>query len=318
MRETMPQLYEQIVKQALDKRKDIASADTNCFRLIDGAGDGCPGLWIDWFDGRALIQIKDENSFSIEELQELASELQAGSAYLKLLDQHQKESPVHLAGRQIEQPFCVLENGIRYEVDFMSGYSQGIFLDQRNNRQEVGTRVQIDGKDARVLNLFAYTCGFSVAAAVAGAITTSVDLSRTYLNWGQKNFQHNSLNPAQHYFTKGDVFQWLLAFARKGRTWHSIILDPPTFSRGEKKKVFRVENDYGELVHLSAQVLEPDGWMLCCANTRTHSAEDFEQQVQAGIQTAGRSILSKHFAPMPCDFPGEQYLKSLWIEVKQA
>ena len=107
------------------------------------------------------------------------------SVYWKRLDQHQKVSPMHLYGPeavpdQDSQPrsFLIRENALNFEVSFESGYSQGIFLDQRLNRAEVIRRMAGGGK---LLNLFSYTGGFSVAAAMGGAETTTLDLSGPYL-----------------------------------------------------------------------------------------------------------------------------------------
>src|SRR5206468_1590377 len=79
----------------------------------------------------------------------------------------------------------------------------------------------------QVLNTFAYTCGFSVCAAKAGARTTSLDLSKKYLEWGKRNFAHNQIDPARHEFLHGDVFGWLRRLARKQRLFDAIVLDPP-------------------------------------------------------------------------------------------
>jgi len=242
--------------------------------------------------------------------------LQAKSVYWKRIDQREKESPQWLDGERVDQPFTVLENGISYELAFTSGYSQGIFLDQRDNRLQVRERAARAAVESpRVLNLFAYTCAFSVAAAMGGAITTSVDLNAGYLDWGRRNFTLNDIDQTQHFFVKGDAFDWLQAFAKKGRKWQGVVLDPPTFSRGDKKKIFRVERDYAELVKLATLVLEPNGWLLCGANTRALNASLLERQVRSGVAEARRRITQFQRVPMPSDFTGEPYLKSFWLDV---
>lgn len=304
------------ILEAAEKRASHIPEDTTCFRVVDAEGDSCPGLWLDWLDGRLLFQTKEGTSISTQQAKAIAEALQAKSVYRKRLDQHEKESPQWLYGERVDQPFIVLENGINYELAFNSGYSQGIFLDQRNNRQQVLERVIAAPIDSpRVLNLFAYTCAFSVAAAMGGAITTSVDLSAGYLDWGRRNFALNDIDHKEHFFVKGDAFDWLQAFAKKGRKWQGIVLDPPTFSRGEKKKIFRVERDYAELVKLAMLVLEPNGWLLCCANTRTVSASLLGRQVRDGAAEAHRRITNFRSASMPSDFTAEPYLKSFWLDV---
>jgi len=228
------------------------------------------------------------------------------SCYWKRLDQHQKESPTHLAGPEVTEPFLILENGVASEISFQSGYSQGIFLDQRDNRAEV-RRLMAPG--LRLLNTFAYTGAFSVAAAMAGAETTTLDLSQPYLDWAKRNFSHNRLDPATHHFCKGDTFHWLRRFAKQGRTFDGIVLDPPTFSRDEKGKVFRVEENFGELAALASDILAPDGWLLCSTNCRNLGLNDFQKQ----LRNATHRPMSPRHSPMPEDFTDEPYLKSVWL-----
>ena len=229
--------------------------------------------------------------------------------YWKQLDQHEKESPTHLAGPVQDGAFIAKESGVRYQIDFQAGYSQGIFLDQRLNRKRV-RKFSAAGKT--VLNTFAYTGAFSVCAALGGATTTTLDLSQVYLDWAKENFRANDLDPSDHYFCKGDTFHWLKRFARQGRTFDGIILDPPTFSRDDKKKVFRVEKDYHRLVALAYECLAPGGWMLCCTNCRKLDPRDFVKMVRQGAP--GCEVVAQ---PMPPEYTGENYLKSLWVSKKR-
>jgi 23S rRNA (cytosine1962-C5)-methyltransferase len=190
---------------------------------------------------------------------------------------------------------------LNFEVSFSSGYSQGIFLDQRLNRAEVMQRM---ARGRKLLNLFSYTGGFSVAAAMAGAETTTLDLSSVYLEWAKRNFRFNGLDESEHFFCKGDAFHWLKRFAKQERIFDGIVLDPPTFSRDEKGKVFRVEKDFGELVELAKQVLAKDGWMLCCTNFRGISERDFMRMI---------NMPKMQGVKMPEDFSEDSYLKSVWV-----
>ena len=98
-----------------------------------------------------------------------------------------------------------------------------------------------------ILNTFAYTCGFSVCAAKAGARTTSLDLSKRSLDWGKRNFALNQLDPAGHEFLYGDALDWLRRLAKKQRLYDVVLLDPPTFSTGKKGRAFQAGRDYAEL-----------------------------------------------------------------------
>jgi 23S rRNA (cytosine1962-C5)-methyltransferase len=295
---------EEVLDRALEKRAGWLTRDTDCLRLLDGAGDGVPGVLLEAFAGRWLVST---GGSTLED--RLASWLAASgrTCYWKRLDQHQKESPAHLSGPVVDGPFLIRENGLVFEVSFQSGYSQGIFLDQRDNREELRGWVR---PGMRVLNTFAYTGAFSVAAAMGGAETTTLDLSQPYLDWAKRNFSHNRLDPAAHHFCKGDTFHWLRRFAKQGRRFDAVLLDPPTFSRDEKGRVFRAEQDFGGLAALAVAVLAPGGRILCCCNFRGISAAEFERRVQAQLP---RPMMASH-RQMPPDFTGPAYLKSMWLE----
>src|SRR5262249_52047502 len=129
-------------------------------------------------------------------------------------------------------------------LSFSEGYSVGLFLDQRENRRRLLTghvaagfslpKSEIRNHKSQILNTFAYTCGFSVCAAKAGAITTNLDLSKKYLEWGKRNFALNQIALAPHEFLYGDVFDWLSRLTRKQRQFDLILLDPPTFSQSRE------------------------------------------------------------------------------------
>lgn len=163
----------------------------------------------------------------------------------------------------------------------------------------------------RVLNTFAYTGAFSVYAALGERRQPRwIWRSRAWAG-PEKNFVLNGIDPSGQYFCKGDARRWLERFARQGRTFHGIILDPPTFSRDDRGKVFRVESHYGELVALARECLEPGGWMLCTSNCRKLGHEDFRRMVARAVP--GFRLTRD---PMPPDFSGEDYLKRLWIDWK--
>ncbi len=301
------------------RRRDPLRADgaTDCLRLLDGTGDGAAfdGLFIDDFAGRWLVGTTRPGQRPPDWLRDVTDHAPT-AIYWKALDSrdaHQRP-PISWAGERIDTPFTVRENGLAYRVDFQAGYSQGIFLDQRDNRLALRRRVDARPGGA-VLNLFAYTCAFSVAAAAVGAGTASVDLSRRSLDWGKENFRLNGLDPspgAGHDFFAGDAFETLRRFARQGRRFDGAVLDPPTFSRDRKGKVFRAEDDFGALVSLTAPLLAPGGWLLCSSNARTLTAATFRRKLADGLPGGG-SAWRIDPAPMPPDFTGEHYLQAAWV-----
>jgi 23S rRNA (cytosine1962-C5)-methyltransferase len=292
-----------LLEAAVAKRDPLLSDATDAVRLIDGAGDGLPGVFLETFAGRWLLSTSGD-AIPPACLEWLKA--RGNSCYWKRLDHHHKQSPTLLCGPEVTAPFLIREHAVCYEISFHAGYSQGIFLDQRTNRAELRRLLR---PGLRLLNSFAYTGAFSVTAALAGAQTTTLDLSQTYLNWAKRNFSHNSLDPAAHHFCKGDAFHWLRRFAKQGRTFNAIVLDPPTFSRDDSGKLFRAGHDFGELAALAADVLAPDGWILCCTNFRAITPREFEHQLLA---TLPRPLRARH-TPMPQDFTAEPYLKSVWL-----
>ncbi len=298
-----------LIEKARHRRRGMIGENTDAYRLFDGGADGMPGVFIDDFAGHWLVQTRE-----VEFPEALCREPDPAcrSLWWKNLDPEKKHSPEWKWGQRPEQPFPVRENGLRFLIDFSVGYSQGLFLDQRLNRAETARRVKAGGA---LLNCFAYTCGFSVAAAGAGAETTSVDLSKRWLEWGRLNFQANALDDAAHSFCRGDSFEWLRRFARKERQFDGVILDPPTFSRNQKGKVFRVEKDYGSLAALAARVVAPGGWMLCCTNCRALDEGALRRMLRSGIGESGRGLNEMAARPMPPEYRDEKYLKSYWIEL---
>ncbi len=293
---------QQILTTAIQKRAHLLDDSTNSLRLLDGEGDGLPGIYLESYGGAWLVSTQGPHLS--QDLKNTLREM-APSLYWKRLDQHQKESPIHLGGTIMPEYFTGTENGVHCRLSFQSGYSQGIFLDQRENRAKLRA---LSSPDKTVLNTFAYTGVFSVTAALGGAKTTTLDLSQVYLDWAKENFTLNQLDPDVHYFCKGGTFHWLKRFAKQSRTFDFIILDPPTFSRDDKGKVFRAERDYGKLFKLALACLSKNGMILACTNARRISTGDFKKQLQA--MTAGPGKFQA--ATMPEDFSESPYLKSIW------
>ncbi len=298
--------------RALRRREPLrADGATDALRLLDGAGDGraFDGLFIDDFAGRWLVQTTSPGQTPPDWLRVL--ENPPASIYWKPLDARDQRPPAHWAGEPVAAPFTVHENGLAYRVDFAAGYSQGIFLDQRDNRLALRRRMR---PGTTLLNCFAYTCAFSVAAAAGGAGTVSVDLSRRSLDWGKENFRLNGLDPdgGGHEFRAGDVFEALRHRIKRGVRFDAVVLDPPTFSRDRDGKVFRAEHDFGELVALAAAVLTPNGVMLCSSNSRRLTAESFRRTLLSRLPAdSGPRFMEP--GQMPPDFTGAPYLQSCWL-----
>ena len=205
----------------------------------------------------------------------------------------------------------VSEAGAHYGLDFAGGYSAGLFIDQRANRARLRTL-----KPKRLLNTFAYTCSFSVVAAMSGAETVSIDLSRRSLTRGEENFQRNGFDPkAGHRFIADDVLAVLPRLARRGEKFDAIILDPPTFSRNQAGAAFQVQRDFGQLVTLALDVAAPGAKILLSVNHSAMRVADLEWAARTALKMAGRSGRFNATAPL-ADFPMGQGAKTVWLEVR--
>jgi 23S rRNA (cytosine1962-C5)-methyltransferase len=289
------------IRAAIRRRQHWFTERSRALRLVDGAGDDLPGLIIEDYAGRWLVQTEESPAKPV-----LHQDLGYRTLYWKKLSVEQKAAPKHLGGETLSAAFPIEEFGLEFLVDFQAGYSQGIFLDQRDNRR----RVRCSSAKA-VLNTFAYTCAFGVAAAAGGSRTTNIDLSVRSLAFGRRNYQLNGLPDQNHEFLAGDVFDYLRRFRSKQRRFDLIILDPPTFSRNRQGKIFRAEKDFGSLVEHALECLSSNGSLLCCANTHRVSAKDFLGMLKK-LCPRGSKLTS---LPMPPDFTAPPYLKSVWIEI---
>ncbi len=301
----------------------IEAQQTNAYRVIHGAADGWPGLYVDRFSDFLLASSEGLLSRAQQDL--LQSMGGRGVCHRRL-----QRQPANLSAKFVlgEMPpsegFAVRENGVSYRISFAEGCSVGLFLDQRDNRRRLLTGYVAPGFEfeppQEVLNTFAYTCSFSVCAAASGARTTSIDLSRKYLEWGRENFRLNQLDLGGHEFLAGDVFDWFTRLRKKGRLFDAVVLDPPTFSRSKLSGVFQAGKDYGRLTSAALPLVRPGGWLFASTNAADYQPQDFIAAIHKAIQQAGRKVLRQHYIPQPPDFPihpvEPAYLKTLWIKLE--
>ena len=179
----------------------------------------------------------------------------------KGLEQYQKLD-------QKNEKIVILENGIKLYVNLRDYLDTGLFLDHRPMRYQFLKK----SGGQKFLNLFCYTASVSVMAAIGGATTCSVDMSKTYLEWAQDNFKLNGLDLAKHDFREEDVLQFIQDGPQEPglvAAFDTIFLDPPTFSNSKKMKTdFDVERDQVLLVTQVMQFLKPAGVMYFSNNKR--------------------------------------------------
>jgi len=162
--------------------------------------------------------------------------------------------------------FTVYEYGVRFKVNMMDYLDTGLFLDHRETRQLVAREC----KGKKLLNLFAYTCSFSVQASFHGAkLTKSVDMSNTYTSWGKDNFLLNNLHLTHNIIVRDDCIKFLDQETLTTNLYDIIVIDPPTISRSKKMDdIFDVQQDYIHLIKKSLRLLESGGSIYFSTNSR--------------------------------------------------
>ena len=175
----------------------------------------------------------------------------------------QKGKSQYEAIAEVDERVVVEEGGLKFLVNFTDYLDTGLFLDHRKTR----ARIRELAKGKRFLNLFCYTGAATVYAASGGATsTTSIDMSRTYVEWAKRNFTVNEL-AGKHEFIQEDCLAWL-AEARPER-YDLVFLDPPTFSNSKRmEREFDVQRDHADLVRAAAGLLAPGGLLLFSTNFR--------------------------------------------------
>ncbi|MEO1585397.1 MAG: bifunctional 23S rRNA (guanine(2069)-N(7))-methyltransferase RlmK/23S rRNA (guanine(2445)-N(2))-methyltransferase RlmL [Planctomycetota bacterium] len=244
------------------------------FRLYDGQTPGAP-IYIDRYADHLMISdVRRRNDRAVGDerawLDRLigiachATDVPRERVHVKER-RRQRGADQYGAFGEMPKVVTVAERGLRFEVELATRLDAGLFLDHRPARE----LVQKWSDERRVLNLFAYTGAFTVAAAAGGAsATTSVDLSPVYADWTDRNLAANGLQAGPHEIIVGDAVDWLRE-ASRGRRYELIVLDPPSFSNSKRTPtVLDVQRDHVELIELCLAMLEPGGRLLFSTNKR--------------------------------------------------
>lgn len=255
-------------------RKFAKRTHTDCFRLYDRDIPQYP-LAIDYYAGRFCIhyfsRVHDDEEPSPQLMEETENTLHSlfksssDSFYWRTrtrrrkLEQYEKNA-------NSKEFFTVHEYGVQFRINLLDYLDTGLFLDHRETRHLVASCA----KGKRLLNLFAYTCSFSVHAAYSGALfTKSVDMSNTYTAWGRENFLLNGLSHKANEIVRADCLTFLKEEVKKGAQYDLIVIDPPTISRSKKmEEMFDIQKDYVFLLSESLQLLAKEGSIFFSTNSR--------------------------------------------------
>ena len=307
------------------RQAGLPSEHTSAYRLVSGAGDDLPGLYIEALGEVAFVRLRETRWMRSEVVPALAKGLRdiGFNALYLCCDEPEKNRPrqateseaelnaaAEALGMQAPQDrFVITEQGRQFSVSVRDGFSWGLFTDMRTIRADLAER----WRDRKVLNLFAYTCGFGVYLARQNH-TINVDVSGKYLDIGAENYRLNGLEAAPNSFIRNDAFNELARAHRQGRSYDAIVLDPPAFSRGKARRSrrFSIRDDLPELVRNAVSVLTPDGELFVSTNLEALSAERFSATiVQAAREVSSEWRLLQSWQPQ-VDFPstGPYHLKT--------
>ena len=288
----------------------IDFGDTTVVRLVNAQGDALPGLTVARYADYLIVQYYTPAWERY--LPTIAAALQEVYAplgiYAKFRTQEtrklaagkqQMQQGRLLAGVAAPDDLAVREHGLLYHVDLVRDLNTGLFHDQRRNRLEFRRL----SAGCRVLNLFAYTGAFSVAAAAGGAIrVTSVDVSGRYLDWARRNFRLNQIAAEDHEFISGDCFAELDRLLKAGRCFDLVLMDPPSFSTTRKSR-FATSGGTAELVQKALGVLAAGGLLVTSSNLQKMPLESYLKELRNGSLAAGRQLQVIKVAGQAEDFP---------------
>jgi 23S rRNA (cytosine1962-C5)-methyltransferase len=298
-------------------RRDGFQRDTatTAYRLCHGEGDRVPGVVIDRYADVAVLRL-DGDAIAVwldviaRGVWPLLEAMGVRTFALRAARGESDERLKPLAGAPPPKSVTVREHGMAMVVDLAHGQKTGAFLDQRENRR----RVRELSRGRRVLNLFSYAGGFSLAAALGGATrVTSVDIAQAAHATAQSSFHANDVDPVAHAFVTADAFAFLASAQQRGDRWDLVMSDPPSFAPNEKSRP-RALTAYRRLHAACAAVLAPGG-IFCASSCSSHiSAEDFLTTLDDGATNrSDLSLVEMHGHPwdhptVP-SWPEGRYLK---------
>ena len=311
-----------LLDQAYHKRKPLLK-DTNAFRIANGRGDHLDGLVIEQYNRHFVIQLYKEywyHRFPIIH-DWLDSRLQPAYVIAKnrifkdgrSLDNSQTQVLVDKA----ESKTIVTEYDIKFSVDLNDSVNSGLFLDMRRNRKVVGGICA----NKNVLNTFAYTCSFGVYARKNGCeAVNNVDISLKNLKHGEENYKLNDFEVRSEEFIRQDCEKYIKRAIKHKNGYDLIIIDPPSFSRFERK-VFQIKRDLPKLLGLSLKLLKPQGVLFVSTNYSGITAENLMKLIKKLSSTRRKSLRDVSVLSQDIDFPGtgairESHLAAVLIKFR--
>jgi 23S rRNA (cytosine1962-C5)-methyltransferase len=299
-------------------RDAVVPAETDCYRLVHGEGDRMPGVVCDVYGAHAVLRFDGAGVAAFREaiVASLEPVLRARGvgALLMRSGRQEQRSVSAVLGDAPQGIVWVREHGMRLPADLVTGQKTGMFLDHRESRR----RVRELSRGRRVLNLYGYTGGFSVAAGLGGATrVTTVDVAPRAIELANEAWAANGLEAGAHEGVVGDVPAFLRDDARE---WDLVVSDPPSFAPKEASVPNAIES-YTKLHEACVRRLSPGG-LLVAASCSTHvRGATFEQTLRDGARAARRvlQVVERHGAPADhprlLAFPEGDYLDVILARV---
>jgi 23S rRNA (cytosine1962-C5)-methyltransferase len=285
-------------------------AQTDSYRVVHGESDALPGVIADLYAGFIVLKLYSaglvpHRDAIVAALRDAVPKLQGvlGRDELSRDDaEDESDRPAQgkvLWGREPPEKLQMLENGMKLWLSPYTGQKTGMFLDQRDNRALVRSLA----KGRRTLNLFGYTGGFAVSAALGGAPSVwNVDQDEEATALARDNFALNGHDPGKHRFSSEDVFSLLSDLKAKGEQFGLVVLDPPAFAKSQRT-VEAALDGYASL-NRGALALLPPGGLLCTASCSARiSAEEFFTAVKEAAFKAKVDLQLVHQRFQPPDHP---------------
>ncbi|HQM36537.1 MAG TPA: class I SAM-dependent methyltransferase [Candidatus Marinimicrobia bacterium] len=306
---------------AIKRRESLFEpGKTDAVRLVNAESDGLPGLIVDRYNDYLVVQFLSAGAeFWRETIVTVLAEIVPVTGIYERSDVEVREKEGLelrrglLQGNEPPELIEICENSRRFLVDVRNGHKTGFYLDQRDNRQKITEF----SAEREVLNCFAYTGGFAVAALSAGAIkVTNIETSADALELLNRNIALNGFAPARVENLTDDVFQVLRKFRDQGRSFDLIILDPPKFAES-KSQIERASRGYKDINLLAFKLLRPGGILFTFSCSGQISPELFQKIVADSALDAGKSaqilvwLNQSADHPTALNFPEGHYLKGL-------
>ena len=320
-------MMKNLLRTAFEKRALLFEV-TDAYRIVNGAADGFPGLTLDRFGDRLQVQF-----FGPEMLPRRREFVDAVAAVFEpaciIVKERLSRSGKSLENAPMEVAFgtrdaavgTVREGNARFHVDLLDTVNPGLFLDMRHVRLEVedrframsGTVPASDKQPAqssaeingpRFLNLFSYTCSFSVHARLGGAaVATNADISGKILDKGRENYALNGLDLRPGEFFRGNALEYVRWAAKKGLKFDGIVLDPPSFARF-KGFNFNVREHLMPLVSECAALLNAGAFIMVSSNYSEFALDTFARDVLAAVRSVHEKARTAWKRGQDIDFAG--------------